>query len=170
MHTGDKTCTQETGHETGRAHRRQDVHTGDRTAHRRQDRRQDVHTGDRTGDMTCTQETGQETGRAHLRHDVHTGDTTCTQETGDGTCTQETKSQSKHVSRSHARHHQNQGQPLVNLLSMLNSILAGWPRGPHSSDERQAQSMMPKIERYTDTFKQAQRQKVYHECLQQKSP
>ena len=27
MHTGDRTCTQE----TGRAHRRQDVHTGDRT-------------------------------------------------------------------------------------------------------------------------------------------
>ena len=51
-------------------------------------------------------------------------------------------------SRSHARHNQNQGQPLVNLQSMLHSILAGWPRGPpHSSDERQAQSMMPKIER-----------------------
>ncbi len=29
-----------------------------------------------------------------------------------------------------------------------------------ASDERQAQSMMPKIERYTDTLKQAQRQKV----------
>ena len=29
-----------------------------------------------------------------------------------------------------------------------------------TSDERQAQSMMLKIERYTDTFKQAQRQKV----------
>ncbi len=41
-----------------------------------------------------------------------------------------TKSQTKHVSWSHARHNQNQGQPLVNLQSMLHSILAGWPRGP----------------------------------------
>ncbi len=40
------------------------------------------------------------------------------------------KSQTKHVSRSHTRHNQNQGQPLVNLQSMLHSILAGWPRGP----------------------------------------
>ena len=40
------------------------------------------------------------------------------------------KSQTKHVSRSHARHNQNQCQPLVNLQSMLHSILAGWPRGP----------------------------------------
>ena len=38
-----------------------------------------------------------------------------------------------------------------------------WPAdraAPHSSDERQAQSMMPKTERHTDTLKQAQRQKV----------
>ena len=38
-----------------------------------------------------------------------------------------------------------------------------WPAdctAPHSLDERQAQSMMPKTERYTDTLKQAQRQKV----------
>ena len=40
---------------------------------------------------------------------------------------------------------------------------AYWPAdraARHSSDERQAQSMMPKIERYTDTLKQAQRRKV----------
>ena len=41
------------------------------------------------------------------------------------------------------------------------------------ADEQQAHSMIPKIERYTDTLKQVltrQIQKVCHECLRQKRP
>ena len=71
-----------------------------------------------------------------------------------------TKSQTKHVSRSHTRHNQNQGQPLVNLQSMLHSILAGWPRVPPLVWRAASAEHDAKNWEVTDTLKQAQRRKV----------